>query len=174
MRGCFVTWCVGPAVFLAAAAAAQTWTEYRPENGRYQVEMPGTPTVSTEPVQIGAGKTVSMTAATVKVTNTVYLVSYTDYPHTAVRGVSADALLDRERERASSSAGHALRSEERLAMGPYPGREYVVVKADGANIVTRTYWVRGRLYHLVVAGRSGIENEPDTRRFFESFELIPQ
>ena len=56
--------------------------------------------------------------------------------------------------------------------GRFPGREFVVVQANGANPATRLYRVRGRLYQLTVTSGAGIENQPDTRRFFDSFSLV--
>jgi hypothetical protein len=79
-------------------------------------------------------------------------------------------MLDRVRD--GSSAANTLRAEKKLALGHFPGREYVVVQANGTNTVLRTYWVRGRLYQLMVTGGAGIETQPDTRRFCESFSLV--
>ena len=47
-----------------------------------------------------------------------------------------------------------------------------MVQASGNVAVTRIYWVRGRLYQLVVDGKQGIEKADDTRRFLESFSLV--
>lgn len=42
-------------LFGAAAASARSWSEYRPPDGRYSVELPGRPMVKKEPVDTGKG-----------------------------------------------------------------------------------------------------------------------
>jgi hypothetical protein len=170
MRGGFVMWCMGLALFLAGAAMAQAWTAYSPEGGRYRVDMPGTPKVSTAPIPVATGQTVPMTEAVVRNGKVDYLASYVDYPERVARAVSTELLLDRVRD--GMAAGNTLRAEKKLTLGRFPGREYVIVQANGSNVATRIWWVRGRLYELMVTGSAGIENQPDTRRFFESFNLI--
>ncbi|MBV8391809.1 MAG: hypothetical protein JOY81_01370, partial [Alphaproteobacteria bacterium] len=52
------------------------------------------------------------------------------------------------------------------------GREFTLSKPSGATAAVRIYWQRNRLYQLSVTGGPGIESQPDTRRFFESFALV--
>ena len=170
MRGGFGMWCVGICLLFAGAAVAQGWTAYSPEGGRYRIDMPGAPKVDTAPIAVGPGQSVPMTEAEVRLGNVGYLASYVDYPERIARAASADLMLDRVRD--GSAAGNTLRAEKKLTLGRFPGREYVVVQANGTNTVLRTYWVRGRLYQLMVTGGAGIEVQPDTRRFFDSFSLV--
>jgi hypothetical protein len=170
MRLGFGMWCVGLCLLLSGAAVAQSWTAFSPEGGRYRVDMPGAPGVSTAPIPVGAGQMVPMTEAEVRLGNVAYLASHVDYPERIARGASAELMLDRVRD--GSSAGNTLRAEKKLTLGRFPGREYVVVQANGTSTALRTYWVRGRLYQLMVTGGAGIEAQPDTRRFFESFSLV--
>ena len=92
--------------------------------------------------------------------------------HERLRLQSSPKRRTRTASRDGSSAGNTLRAEKKLTLGRFPGREYVVVQANGTNTAMRTYWVRGRLYQLMVTGGAGIEAQPDTRRFFESFSLV--
>jgi hypothetical protein len=170
MRVGFGMWCVGLCLLVAGAAVTQDWTAYSPEGGRYRVDMPGAPKVNTAPIAVGPGQSTSMTEAEVRLGPVSYLASYVDYPERIARAASADLMLDRVRD--GSSAGNTLRAEKKLTLGRFPGREYVVVQANGTNTAMRTYWVRGRLYQLMVTGGAGIEAQPGTRRFFESFNLV--
>jgi hypothetical protein len=170
MNRSFGMWCVGLCLLLAGAALAQGWTAFSPDGGRYRVDMPAAPKVSTAPIPIGPGQTVPMTEAEVRLGNVGYLASWVDYPERIARAASADLMLDRIRD--GSSAGNTLRAEKKLTLGRFLGREYVVVQANGTNTAMRTYWVRGRLYQLMVTGGAGIEAQPDTRRFFDSFSLV--
>jgi hypothetical protein len=70
------------------------------------------------------------------------------------------------------STGHSYRNETRLTLGRFSGREFIVVESPIRNIAVRIYWIRGKLYQLMVTGAPGIETKPDTRRFFDSFGLI--
>ena len=63
MRFGFGVWCVGLCLLLSGAAVAQSWTAFSPEGGRYRVDMPGAPRVSTAPIPVGAGQMVPMTEA---------------------------------------------------------------------------------------------------------------
>jgi hypothetical protein len=70
------------------------------------------------------------------------------------------------------TAAATAAGREEAHPGRFPGREYLVVQAKGTNAVLRTRWMRGRLYQLMVTGGAGIEAQPHTRRFFESFALM--
>jgi hypothetical protein len=169
MRRAFVTWWMCVALFLVGAAAAQGWTTVSPEGGRYRVDMPGTPKVNVVPIS-SAGQTASMTEAAVQVPGANYLVSWIDYPDRIAQAHAADVLLDRARD--GMAAGHTLRGEKKITLGRAAGREFVVAEANGNINAVRIYFARNRLYTLTVTGRAGIENQPDTRRFFDSFGLV--
>lgn len=169
MRRGFVVWWVCLTLLFVGGAAAQSWTAYSPEGGRYRIDMPGAPKPGTAPIS-RAGQTVPMTEAVVQLPGAAYLVSYVDYPERVALAASTDAMLDRVRD--GMSAGHTLRDEKKITLGRTSGREFVVAEANGTQSAVRIYWVRNRLYQLMVTGRAGIENQPDTRRFFDSFALV--
>jgi hypothetical protein len=150
----------------AATAAAQGSAIYNSDPGRFRVGMPGNPKMTTVPVPVGSGQTVPMTVAEVRLRNAMYQASYVDYPERIARAVAVDLLLDKVHD--GAAAGNQLRGERKLALGRFLGREYLIVHPNGVNTAVRTWWVRGRLYQLTVAGGAGIEGQPDTRRFFDS------
>ena len=160
---------IGVVSSFAVDATAQSWTSYSPQGGRYRVDMPAAPKVDTAPISIGGGQTVPMTEAVAPWQGATFLASFVDYPDRIARAVSTDLLLDRVRD--GAAAGNVLRAERKLALGRFPGREYVIVQPNGVNTAVRTYWVRGRLYQLTVSGGAGIEGQAATRRFFDSFAL---
>lgn len=176
MRFGFVMWSLGlgmglgVGLLLGQAATAQGWAAYSPDGGRYRIDMPGTPKVAVVPIPLGGGETRPMTEAGLQAGRVAYVASWIDYPERIARAASTDLLLDRVRD--GMSAGHTVRGEKKLTMGRFPGREFLVVQADGNNTATRLWWVRGRLYQLTVTDGVGIEGRPETRRYFESFNLI--
>jgi hypothetical protein len=99
-----------------------------------------------------------------------YIASYVDYPASVTKGAAADVILNQVQK--GSATGNTVRDDKKLQLGRSEGREYTVVQANGNVAVTRIYWVRGRLYQLVVDGRAGVEKAPETRKFLESFSLI--
>jgi len=162
-------------IVASVGASAQTynptrWIEYKPDGGRYRVEMPAIPKTATVPVPTGGGATVPMAEATAVVDRVAYVASYVDYPASVTKNAAADVILTQVRN--GSAAGNTWRDEKKLQLGRSEGREYTVVQANGNVAVTRVYWVRGRLYQLVVDGKAGVETRPDTRRFLESFNLV--
>ena len=153
----------------ASTALAQGWTAYNPEGGRYRVDLPAQPKVETAPITWG-GEKLTMIEATVRQPAAVYLVSYVDYPDRIAMAASSDVMLDKVRN--GMASGNTLRGEQKITLGRATGREFTITEANGTTTAVRLYWARNRLYQLMVAGRAGIENQPGTRRFFDSFAII--
>ena len=160
----------GTAAFLPAEGRAQGWLEYKPEGGRFRVDLPALPRIAIVQVPIGNNNTVPMTEATSMVSQVAYIASYVDFPNTVTRGAAADVILTQVRNGAAS--GGSYRDEKKLQNGRVEGREYTIVQPNGNVAVTRTYWSRGRLFQLVVDGKPGIETQPATRQFLDSFALV--
>jgi hypothetical protein len=169
MRRVLVVWGVGLALLLAGAAVAQGWTTFSPDGGRLRVDMPAPPTVGTAPISWG-GEKLTMTEATARLAAAVYLVSYVDYPDRIAMAASSDVMLDKVRH--GMASGNTLRGEQKITLGRAAGREFTITEGNGGTTAVRLYWARNRLYQLLVTGRAGIENQADTRRFFDSFALV--
>ena len=169
MRAAVMTMLAG-LLLLTGASRAQTWSEYRSEEGTLRIEMPGLPKLNTVAIAIGNNETAPMVEAQMATRLAAYQVSYISYPRRIGQSAATDVLLDNFRNK--MAAGSTYRSEKQLTLGPFSGREFVVVEANGRHTAVRLYWVRGRLYQLMVTGGAGIENNPDARRFLESFALL--
>jgi hypothetical protein len=176
MRSYFGMWMVAAVLLFSGSASAQLqmaqpWTAYKPDGGRFSVDMPRIPKETIVPVPTGGGATVPMLEATAVVPGRAsYIVSYVDYPASVTKGAAADVILNQVRN--GSASGNTVRDEKKVQLGRAEGREYAVVQANGNVAVTRIYWSRGRLFQLVVDGKAGIEKQPETRKFLESFALI--
>lgn len=168
-------WLMAAMLVFTSAASAQiqmgpAWNPYKPDGGRFTVDMPGIPKAITVPVPTGPGATVPMLEATTVSARVSYIMSYVDYPTSVTKGASADVILTQVRN--GSAASNAVRDEKKLQLGRAEGREYAVVQPNGDTAVTRIYWSRGRLFQLVVDGPAGVEKQPETRKFLESFALV--
>ena len=170
MRVAVMTVLAGLMLLPMGAAWAQAWSEYRSEEGNLRIEAPGIPKLNTAAIPIGNNETAPMIEAVVATRQAAYQISYISYPRRIGQSAAADVLLDNFRNK--MAAGSTYRSEKPLTLGRFPGREFVVVEANGRNTAVRLYWVRGRLYQIMVTGGAGIESNPDTRRFLESFALL--
>lgn len=155
----------------AAAAWAQNWPEYRSEEGNFRIEMPGQPKVGPVAIPIGNNETAPMVEALMATRRASFVVSYITYPRRIGQSASTDVLLDNFRNKMASGDG-SWRGEKPLTLGRFPGREFVVSEPNRRVTAVRLYWVRGRLYQLMVTGVAGIETDPDARRFLESFRLL--
>ena len=175
MRSSFGMWIAVVALLFSGAANAQiqmgpSWNQYKLNSGRFTVDMPGIPKVEMIQVPTGPGATVPMVEATAVAGRVAYIASYVDYPTSVTKGAAADVILTQVRN--GSAGANTVRDEKKLQLGRAEGREYAVVQANGNVAVTRIYWSRGRLFQLVVDGKAGIEKQPETRKFLESFALI--
>ena len=160
----------GATALLPHQGRAQGWMEYKPEGGRFRVDLPALPKIAIVQVPIGNGNSVPMTEATSMVSRVAYIASYVDYPSAITKGAAADVILTKVRD--GAAAGGSYRDEKKLQLGRAEGREYTVVQGNGNVAVTRTYWARGRLFTLVVDGKAGVETQPATRQFLDSFALL--
>jgi hypothetical protein len=155
----------------AGPCLAQSWTEYRTENGRFRAQLPGTPTVQKSSIAIGGGETAPTIEALVRTPGVTYQLATIAYPQRVSQSASADRMLDYFRN--NMSAGYTYKNEKPLTLGRVPGREFLMVESNGRNSAVRLFWSRGTLYTLTVTGGAGIETRPDTRKFLESFEAVP-
>ena len=164
--------CVGVvlAFVVPPAAVAQSWIEYRPAGAGYRVEMPGTPIVSSEDLKIEGGRTVTQIRAIVDKRRMAYMTSHADYPDDIVQGASPDTLLKRMRD--AMVQNRKVRRDVTLAISGVTGREFVTIDRNGFVMITRTVLSGNRAFQVIVGGPDGIEAEPDTLRFLESFTLV--
>jgi hypothetical protein len=169
MRSVSVMRWVGVLLLLSGAAMAQSSTAFSPEGGRFRVDMPAQPKAEGAPIAWG-GEKLTMTEATVRQPAAVYLVSYVDYPDRIAMAASSDVMLDKVRN--GMASGNTLRGEQKLTLGRATGREFTITETNRATTAVRLYRARNRLYQLMVTGRAGIEDQPDTRRFFASFTIV--
>ncbi len=154
------------AVVLATSAAAQQWTDIR--EGGFVIAMPGAPERSSQEVTVnGTGEVVDQVELTVTLGSVEFFVSHTVYRKMPPDLSTSQMLLNSRDGR----PGHLL-ADRALTVSGAPGREYVH-EEDGWILVTRSVYAGNTLYQLIVVGRAGVQTAPATRRFFDSFRLIP-
>lgn len=154
-----------------AGAMAQGWSEYRSVEGRYRIEMPGTPELETDPVEM-LDREVPMIQAIVALPKATYLAAYMDFPSEVLRDLAPGKVLENARDGALD--GSRLLSDRVLTVAGSPAREYVIEQDRGVVLVMRILLVGERLYQMVVVTTApgGAAEHPDTRRFIDSFALL--
>jgi hypothetical protein len=108
---------------ITTCASAQTWTEYRTEEGGYSIEMPSEWKVSRQDIQTKVGAA-TMVAAALEVGPRAYVTIYGAYP--TLREKPVTVSLDGVRNGAVSESKGTLRREENIVVDGFPAREVVI------------------------------------------------
>ncbi len=162
------------AVVVAASAQlayAQTWAEYKPEGAGYSVEMPGEWTLTQQTVSSKAGP-LTVRTATVDLGSRVYMTMYNEYPAALIEGKPVSPILDGARDGAVKNVHGTLRSEQRILVSNYPGREITVDTPDGEVLIDKFFLMSNKLIQAMVGGGHGVETEPATTKFLESLRVV--
>jgi hypothetical protein len=153
------------------AALAQTWSEYRSAAGRYRVEMPGTPELSSDPIKVGDAQ-VPLYEATLDLNAVAYIVSYIDYPSAVLANATPDQALLAARDGAAKP--HKLLADKAIMLGDSPGREYAIARTDGVVLLVRSVLSGTRLYQALYAEPGqDYPSSPNARRFLDSLAITP-
>lgn len=151
----------------APSARAQQWTAIT--EGGFRVEMPGPPERSVQELTVnGTGEVVEQIELTVTLGATEYFCSRTTFRSMPPNLTPAQMLLNGRDGR----PGHLI-ADRSLNVSGAAAREYVH-EEDGWILATRAIYAGDTLYQLIVVGRTGVQTAPATRRFFESFGLVPR
>jgi hypothetical protein len=143
------------------------WVALQPPGAGFRVEMPGTATPSQQQVTVTAtGEVVDQLEHSVVVSGVEYFIA-----HTLYRRMPSDLTPDQILVNGRNGRQGTLVSDRRLTVSGAAAREYVH-DHDGAIFVTRAAYANNTLYQLIVVGPPGVENQPATRRFLDSFALV--
>jgi hypothetical protein len=143
--------------------------EFTSADGRFKVQMPGTPK---EGSQASGGAT--MKTYSIESRNGAYVVGYADLPIPANEPEAAvQERLDGARDGAVRGGNATLSNSYRITLaGKYPGREFSATLNGTKGILrAKVYLVKGRLYQVMVIGTDSFANSSDSRQFLDSFAL---
>lgn len=174
MRKLIAALCVLMSVELTSATVAQQWTEYRPADARFSVEMPGTPEIHSATIpELGSLK---LTQAVVEFGDGWFTASYVDVPPDQAKNANVNTILDTARDTTikwlvSRNDKSQLRSERRLITGGYPARHVVaeVPIFESVFVLAARFVFNGRQVVVITfTGPSGTETGADVTHFFDS------
>jgi hypothetical protein len=157
---------LGLVLTLAATAGteAQTWRVYSSPDGRFSIDMPGTPKIETIPVTNNDGSKTTLVQASIELPEAYYMVSYLDY----------GPNLDTQKTLMNLRDRYAAMGTMHRKKPPYPGQpglEVAIERPDGIFVNARNLIVVSRLYQMVVTSHNA-DYRPDTQRFFNSFRPL--
>jgi hypothetical protein len=147
-----------------------SWAEFRSDEGRFTVLLPGKPSPQTESATTPVGP-VTIHLFVVESKDGAVAVGYADYPKDLVRPGSIDRLLDSARDHAVVGLSGQLLEEQRIGLWSAAGRGLLIRSKDGVFCRSRIYLAGNRLYVIRAFGsRSNVES-PVATRFLNSFEF---
>lgn len=158
-------------VLASAGVRAQTWNEHRSAEGRFRVEMPGTPKIKADVIQLKGGEAAPIVQALAEVGGVAYLVTYMDYSQKSVGNTPPQQTLIEVRD--SAAKGAKLLSDRTLAVAGYSAREYLILDND-ALLLIRSAMAGTRLYQVIFAYKANQPQPVAARRFVDSFNILSQ
>jgi len=164
-----------------------SWLEYSSAEGRFKVDMPGIPylTSQTTPTDVG---TVTLHNCQLKTPAALYMVTYADFPIKIEDPNLLRKYFDEIRDTLlAKHKGDKLLGENEITLNKEVGREWLI---DDGNFIIRhrNFFIKDRLYQIILgmarsealkAGRSGADSQDRTEfyemvssKFYNSFKLL--
>lgn len=172
--GLALTFCLGA----SASAQQKEWEKFAPSGGGFSVLMPGKPTANDQEVPTPNGKLINRMFL-LDAGESAYLVAYMDFPEPVSDPARIKAMLDSARDQAIAGTRGRLKEEKEIKLGEHTGREWFVA-LPGGLLRARGYWVKQRVYQVVVLMPEGKDaasesaREATMARFLNSFALTPE
>ncbi len=149
------------------------WKEFRADEGGFSVLMPGVPALNRVTVNTFSGVKEAHTFIVNEGELNEYIIAYSKYAKTdSIKG-STDKMFDNIRNGILLDQRGKLLSEAAITLDGYSGREIAVERPDGVITRARFYVVENRFYQLSVNAKANGREPEATRRFLDSFKLVP-
>jgi hypothetical protein len=149
-------------VLVATAGCGQDWQTQSSPDGKYSINMPGSPRKETR--NLG---TIGFNALVSEQSDGVYMVAYSDIPPGTP--VSLDGAVDGILR---SQNGKLLRSTSVIIRG-HVGKEFEIELSQPKKgfACGRLLFFNNRLYQILAMGERHRLSDPDVQKFLNSFRL---
>jgi hypothetical protein len=147
---------------LPATGQAQSWTEFRPKDAGFRIEMPGEPKVDTKKEKGKLGLT-SAVASVGK--NKAFVVNFRDKDDDLK--IDLDTMLDAVVQ--GQADGKKVISVKKEKLGGYPARRVRLKDSDDDEYEARVVIADKRLIQAIFVGPDG---DSLGRRFLDSFVIL--
>jgi hypothetical protein len=153
-----------------AGALPSGWITFTAPDGSFSVGLPSQPTASTQTVTTANGQLqlYSFQAGTAD-GQTVYGVSYADYPTAYVQAADHQAILDGAVNGFITTSKGTLVQSHAIDVGGVPGRD-LTSTVQGGSMHGRIYLSGTRLYQMTTA--SSDPSMPNADAFLASFAIL--
>jgi hypothetical protein len=163
-------------VLVGCGKPSREWKSLSDSQGKFTVEMPGTPEKASHDMPIKSG-TMTFNSYIVDMPEKAkfFMVCYVDYPPGTSDGsvASAHDVMDKYVAGGARKKNLKLEKKSQITLGNHPGQEYLFDEPKyGDKSSWRVYLVGNRLYQLVASwSPKGEEPSADAQRFLKSFQL---
>jgi hypothetical protein len=154
------------AALAAAALGASAAFAFKSDEGRFSIDMPGTP--KHQVINPDPADPVVMNLYTGQRGAMSFLVAFADIK---VGGRKPDEVLDGARDNVLGRPGRKLLAERRVTIAGNPGRELDIAGPNDLALRVRVYLVGARLYQLIVSTTNKGAIGTEGAKFLESFRL---
>ncbi len=149
------------------------WRDFAPPGGRFHVSMPGTPELQPATMRnLPAGTQVYSLELSRQ--DVAFSISYADVPLNEWNAQPLQMRFDNALAGLQAKLpGSQVVSQQRIAVDHHPGREYHLTVPFKGILVARVYFVRNRLFVLIVAGSRIQPDSEVVSKFLDSFHPDP-
>ena len=147
------------------------WSVFTSKEGSFAVALPGTPVQSKQRVPTAAANLEVFLFIVETKYETAFVVSYCDLPAVEVKAGSEQQRLDLARVGAVANARGKLRSEKKIELDGYPGRDLDIETDKGMRIRLRMVAAKQRLYQAMAMGPALFAQSKDATLFLDSLRL---
>ncbi len=163
---------------LIRLTAQDGWSEFRSYEGRFRIQAPGPMQQKTDTISTRLGPTAYHTFfyQTEGGDNLLYMVSYCDYPEGGMHADSTELIepfFEATVEAAAFSIDGKVVYSSPMKFFNYPGYIWRIDYLEGQAVVkTRAFIIEQRYYAIQTVTYRGLNLNPHTDRFMDSFRLL--
>ncbi len=157
--------------FFAGAAGAQGWLSLMPGDGKYAIDMPGTPKETQQTVTVGGAPAQLHQFVLAIGKDEAFVTGYSDFSAALTRS-PAELLLEIENGALQNLKGGKLRSQAATRFGQWPGRAFTIALPDGSVYDQQVFLAGNRLYQNIAVTSGDRVNDTRVQHFFASFKIL--
>ncbi len=154
----------------ASLLSAQDWVKVEPPDGAFSIEMPGTPKEMQKPVASDVGN-LTVYLYIYEEENSGYIVSYNDYPETALQNIVLDSVYNNATRSTLKSTKGTLLSRDTITYQGFSGIELKYTIPGNVLVRARYFLVNNRLFQLMLIGDEESVYNSYGEWFFNSFKV---
>jgi hypothetical protein len=149
------------------------WQQFVPMEGGFSILMPGKPEEIKTPVLLPEGEAMVFNYL-VQVHNTVFTVGYSVHPEEASQKLTDDERVDHACENMLTVRSGQVVYQKPIVLEKYVGRERLYVYGGESAYRVRAYWVKPRLYQVIVTGPRETMKSPQAEKFLDSLRVLKE